>query len=86
LKSVIARYNASELLTQREVSCSLACLAAHLQRVYFQTTLLTLNKIVLLQVVSKDIRRILSERALYFNILLEDVSITQVRCFLGPAP
>jgi hypothetical protein len=30
------------------------------------------------QVVSKDIRRILAERARYFNIILEDVSITQV--------
>ena len=30
------------------------------------------------QVVSKDIRRILTERARYFNIVLEDVSITQL--------
>lgn len=30
------------------------------------------------QVVSKDIRRILSERAHYFNIVLEDVSITNL--------
>lgn len=28
------------------------------------------------QMVSKDIRRILAERAKYFNIVLEDVSIT----------
>lgn len=33
---------------------------------------------LLLQMVSKDIRTILSKRAEYFNILLEDVSITQV--------
>lgn len=47
LKSVVAQYNASALLTQREV-------------------------------VSKDIRRILTERARYFNIILEDVSITNL--------
>lgn len=47
LKSVIAQYNASQLLTMREV-------------------------------VSRDIRRILTQRANYFNILLDDVSITQL--------
>lgn len=45
LKSVVAQYNAAQLLTMREV-------------------------------VSKDIRRILGERARYFGIVLEDVSIT----------
>ena len=44
---MIAQYNASQLLTMREV-------------------------------VSKDIRRILTERAKYFNIVLEDVSITNL--------
>jgi prohibitin 2 len=47
LKSVVAQYNAAQLLTMREV-------------------------------VSKDIRRILAERARYFNIILEDVSITNL--------
>lgn len=47
LKSVIAQYNASQLLTMREV-------------------------------VSRDIRRILAERARFFNIILDDVSITQL--------
>ncbi|KAK9786675.1 hypothetical protein WJX73_005569 [Symbiochloris irregularis] len=47
LKSVIAQYNASQLLTMREV-------------------------------VSRDIRRILTQRAFFFNIVLDDVSITQL--------
>lgn len=47
LKSVLAQYNASQLLTMRE----------H---------------------VSRDIRRMLTDRARGFNILLEDVSITQL--------
>lgn len=34
---------------------------------------------LVLQVVSKDIRRILTERARYFGVILDDVSITQVR-------
>ena len=118
LKSVIAQYNASQLLTMREVSPCQHCQSrqptncrpcwrqlAHAWqpaallhhpryssdarrractdpcrwwRQPFSITAGTALPWCPLQVVSRDIRRILTQRAAYFNIFLDDVSITQL--------
>lgn len=84
LKSVIAQYNASQLLTMREV-CS--CLKSmHIRsrvpslvaRGIVAATRGFLGSIHAVQVVSRDIRTLLTARAKYFNLLLDDVSITNL--------
>ena len=84
LKSVIAQYNASQLLTMREV-CS--CLKSmHIRgrmpslvaRGTIAATRGCFGSIRAVQVVSRDIRTLLTARAKYFNLLLDDVSITNL--------
>lgn len=74
LKSVIAQYNASQLLTMREVRGCI--LAWHLALLSSASPCRVM--IICAQVVSRDIRRILTQRAQYFNIYLDDVSITNL--------
>lgn len=108
LKSVIAQYNASQLLTMREVravgvrwacwdvQCALCTLLLRPNSALFGAVRAQHICLVappptnpalpcpaaplscLCQVVSRDIRRILTQRARYFNIVLDDVSITQL--------
>ena len=53
---------------------SITCASAVAPIVYWATCYVCMA----LQVVSRDIRRILTQRAAYFNIFLDDVSITQL--------
>ena len=108
LKSVIAQYNASQLLTMREVrlrasravvgspapsGCSSVVSPCEGSCVSLQRLVATppatwraqpgahrwrVCCFPRAQVVSRDIRRILTQRARYFNIVLDDVSITQL--------
>ena len=84
LKSVIAQYNASQLLTMREVRSCLKRMHIHgrlpslLTRGMIAATGGYLGSIHAVQVVSRDIRTLLTARAKYFNLLLDDVSITNL--------
>jgi len=81
LKSVIAQYNASQLLTMREVIPLLAqhgCMQLISVLSCCRAFLQTASVVFCMQVVSRDIRRILTQRAQYFNIYLDDVSITNL--------
>ena len=64
LKSIVAQFDAAELITQREVVCH-----------FLSPSLLMTN---LLRQVSSRIREDLLARAGEFNIKLEDVSITHL--------
>jgi regulator of protease activity HflC (stomatin/prohibitin superfamily) len=80
LKSVIAQYNASQLLTMREVmhmpGCAIRCSATCSSHSAEVTDIEV--AFVGVQVVSRDIRTLLTQRAKYFNIVLDDVSITNL--------
>ena len=84
LKSVIAQYNASQLLTMREVCSCLKIMHIRGRLPSLVATGITaatmdcIGSIPAVQVVSRDIRTLLTARAKYFNLLLDDVSITNL--------
>ncbi|GER50378.1 prohibitin-like protein, partial [Striga asiatica] len=68
LKAVVAQYNASQLITQRESYAKLP--PDNVDDI--------LSGLCITQNVSREIRKILTERAAFFNIALDDVSITSL--------
>jgi prohibitin 2 len=64
LKSVVAQFNASQLITQREMVILFIDVVIHLLNSAMQ--------------VSRLVRENLTNRALRFNLVLDDVSITHV--------
>ncbi|KAJ6690903.1 PROHIBITIN-1 MITOCHONDRIAL-LIKE [Salix koriyanagi] len=94
LKTVVAQYNASQLITQRELFMHHSALTnlivlllaggGETQKKLIEFSLVSpsllhcLQDYIILSAVSREIRKVLTERASNFHIALDDVSITNL--------